>query len=83
MHTFNLEGSDIKYKNVGAGINSSSRVNLPKSWKGKDVAVVLLKEGKKKRFVCEDCGFEKDFNEELGEIMVCEKCGEDMYPDKR
>jgi len=42
MHQFNLKGSDIEYKTVGRGNDSSSRVNLPKSWEGKNVAVVLL-----------------------------------------
>jgi len=42
MHQFNLEGSDILYKKVGRGNASSSRVNLPKSWEGKQVAVILM-----------------------------------------
>ena len=42
MHKFNLHGLDIMYKTAGAGNNSSSRVNLPKSWQGKKVAVILL-----------------------------------------
>ncbi len=42
MHIFNLEGYEIKYKTVGLGNASSGRVNLPKSWVGKEVAVVLL-----------------------------------------
>ena len=44
MHEFNLKGHDIKYKTVGRGNTSSSRVNLPLSWVGKKVAVVLLEE---------------------------------------
>ena len=44
MHEFNLKGHDIKYKMVGSGNASSSRVNLPLSWGGKKVAVVLLEE---------------------------------------
>jgi len=44
MHTFNLEGYDIENKTVGRGNDSSSRVNLPLSWFGKKVAVVLLEE---------------------------------------
>ncbi|MCK5225097.1 MAG: DUF2080 family transposase-associated protein [Planctomycetes bacterium] len=42
MHTFNLKGTNILYKTVGSGNDSSSRINLPKSWEGKEVAVVLL-----------------------------------------
>ena len=83
MHTFNIKGENIEYKRVGKGNASSGRVNLHKTWIGRRVAVVLLKEEEVMRFVCEKCGFENDFNEELGEIMVCDKCGEDMYPDKR
>lgn len=41
-HTFVLEGTDIKYKKAGKGNASSSRVNLPKSWEGCDVAIVKL-----------------------------------------
>ncbi|MCK4678597.1 MAG: DUF2080 family transposase-associated protein [Bacteroidales bacterium] len=44
MHTFNLEGHEIKYKKVGRGNASSSRVNLPASWEGKKIAIVLLEE---------------------------------------
>lgn len=44
MHTFNLEGFDIEHKTVGRGNASSSRVNLPISWGGKKVVVVLLEE---------------------------------------
>ena len=44
MHDFNLKGYDIEYKIVGRGNPSSSRVNLPLSWVGKKVAVVLLEE---------------------------------------
>jgi len=44
MHEFKLEGHDIEYKTVGRGNASSSRVNLPKSWEGKKVAVVLLED---------------------------------------
>ena len=44
MHIFNLEGHEIKYKKVGRGNASSSRVNLPASWEGKEVAIVLLEE---------------------------------------
>lgn len=47
MHQFNLEGYDIRYKTAGRGNISSSRANLPKSWEGKHVAVVLLEEIKK------------------------------------
>jgi len=42
MHKFNLNGSEIKYKTVGKGNATSSRINLPLSWEGKDVAIVLL-----------------------------------------
>ena len=42
MHIFNLDGHDIEHKTVGRGNASSSRVNLPLSWVGKKVAVVLL-----------------------------------------
>lgn len=42
MHQFNLDGYDIQYKTAGRGNASSGRVNLPKSWEGKRVAVVLL-----------------------------------------
>ena len=44
MHIFNLKGYDIENKMVGRGNASSSRVNLPLSWVGKKVAVVLLEE---------------------------------------
>ena len=44
MHIFNFEGYDIENKTVGRGNASSSRVNLPLSWVGKKVAVVLLEE---------------------------------------
>ena len=44
MHKFNLEGYDIKNKIVGKGNATSSRINLPLSWKGKKVAVILLEE---------------------------------------
>ena len=44
MHEFNLEGYEIKNKKVGRGNPSSGRVNLPLSWVGKKVAVVLLEE---------------------------------------
>ena len=44
MHKFNLEGYDIENKTVGKGNASSSRINLPISWEGKKVAVVLLEE---------------------------------------
>ena len=44
MHQFNLKGSDIEYKTVGRGNASSSRVNLPKSWEGNKVAIILLEE---------------------------------------
>ena len=44
MHTFNIEGYDIEHKKVGPGNASSARVNLPLSWVGKKVAVVLLEE---------------------------------------
>ena len=43
-HIFNLGGLEIKYKTVGKGNASSSRVNLPISWEGKKVAIVLLDE---------------------------------------
>ena len=43
-HVFNLNGFEIKYKTVGKGNTSSSRVNLPLLWEGKKVAVVLLEE---------------------------------------
>ena len=42
VHTFILKGDDIKYKKAGSGNASSSRVNLPKSWEGDDVAIVRL-----------------------------------------
>ena len=42
MHIFSLGGYDIENKTVGRGNASSSRVNLPLSWVGKKVAVVLL-----------------------------------------
>lgn len=41
-HEFNLSGIEIKYKNVGRGNSTSSRINLPKKWEGKKVAIVLL-----------------------------------------
>lgn len=44
MHIFNLEGYDIENKTVGRGNASSGRVNLPVSWIGQKVAVVLLEE---------------------------------------
>ena len=44
MHTFKLDGYDIEHKTVGRGNASSGRVNLPLSWVGKRVAVVLLEE---------------------------------------
>lgn len=34
------------------------------------------------RFVCEDCGFEMNFDEEIGEIIACDECGGDMYADE-
>lgn len=43
-HIFNLDGSEIKYKKVGKGNATSSRINLPFTWEGKQVAVVLLEE---------------------------------------
>ena len=42
VHTFVLEGDDIKYKKAGKGNASSSRVNLPKDWEGAEVAIVKL-----------------------------------------
>ena len=42
MHKFNLDGYDIENKTVGKGNATSSRINLPLSWEGKKVAVVLL-----------------------------------------
>lgn len=42
MHQFNIGGYDIHYKTVGRGNASSGRVNLPVSWVGREVAVVLL-----------------------------------------
>ena len=44
MHIFNISGFEIKYKTVGKGNASSSRINLPLSWEGKKVAVVLIEE---------------------------------------
>ena len=44
MHKFDIEGLEIKYKITGKGNATSSRINLPLSWEGKKVAVVLLEE---------------------------------------
>lgn len=44
MHEFNFKGYALEEKIVGRGNASSSRVNLPLSWVGKKVAVVLLEE---------------------------------------
>jgi putative transposon-encoded protein len=44
MHIFKFRGYALKEKTVGRGNASSSRVNLPKAWEGKKVAVVLLQE---------------------------------------
>lgn len=46
MHKFNFKGYALEEKTVGRGNASSSRVNLPLSWVGKKVAVVLLEEVK-------------------------------------
>jgi predicted nucleic acid-binding Zn ribbon protein len=34
------------------------------------------------RFVCENCGFEMDYDEDLNEIVICEECGGNMYGDE-
>lgn len=34
------------------------------------------------RFVCENCGFEMDYDEDPNEIIDCEECGEPMYADE-
>ena len=34
------------------------------------------------RFVCENCGFEMDYDEDLNEIVECEECGGNMYGDE-
>ncbi|MCK5138258.1 MAG: DUF2080 family transposase-associated protein [Thermodesulfovibrionia bacterium] len=44
MHEFNFKGYALEEKTVGRGNTSSGRVNLPKSWVGKKVAVILLEE---------------------------------------
>lgn len=44
MHQFDIKGYDIEHKTVGRGNASSGRVNLPISWIGKKVAIVLLDE---------------------------------------
>ena len=44
MHQFNFNGYALEEKIVGRGNASSSRVNLPLSWVGKKVAVILLEE---------------------------------------
>ena len=44
MYRIDLDGFEIKNKTVGKGNASSSRINLPLSWEGKKVAVILLEE---------------------------------------
>ncbi|MCK5138264.1 MAG: DUF2080 family transposase-associated protein [Thermodesulfovibrionia bacterium] len=44
MHELNFKGYALEEKKVGRGNASSSRVNLPLSWVGKKVAVILLEE---------------------------------------
>ena len=44
MHEFNFEGYALEEKMVGRGNASSGRVNLPLSWVGKKVAVILLED---------------------------------------
>jgi len=44
MHKFNFDGYALEEKTAGRGNDSSSRVNLPKAWEGKKVAVILLEE---------------------------------------
>ena len=34
------------------------------------------------RFVCENCGFEMDYDEDATEIIFCEECGGNMYGDE-
>jgi len=33
------------------------------------------------RFVCEDCGFEMDYDEDENEIVECDECYERMMAD--
>ena len=44
MDRYDIEGYDLLTKTVGGGNASSSRINLPLSWKGKRVKVILLDE---------------------------------------
>jgi len=34
------------------------------------------------RFVCENCGFEMDYDEDASEIIDCEECGKIMFADE-
>ena len=32
-------------------------------------------------FICEDCGFENDYDEDENEIIECEECGGIMFAE--
>jgi len=34
------------------------------------------------RFVCESCGFEMDYDEDVSEIIDCEECSGTMFADE-
>ena len=34
------------------------------------------------RFVCENCGYECDYDEDQNEIIECEECGDFMFSDE-
>lgn len=38
--------------------------------------------GVQMRFVCENCGFEMDYEEDENEIIECEECGNSMFSDE-